>query len=128
MSDQYAIGLILVVFPLNVLIYHLIDRWFMNRTEAIITGVIRGVSIPTYYRRMLLHISWFGGAVGLQIAFLTLATTGWLLFGRSTSAEEVKLLSYMCAFTTFGGVVGWIVLIPFWYFRLALVVRQAESG
>jgi len=126
MSSQYAIALILVVFPLNLVVYHLVDRWFQQSTEAIATGVSRGVSVSVWYRWMRLQISWVG-VVGGQISLLVVVSAGWLLFGRSTSDEEVRLLAYACAFMAFMAAVGWTAVCPFWYIRLAKTLRQAEA-
>jgi hypothetical protein len=126
MSNQYAIGLILVAFPLNVAIYHAVDRWFQEETEAITTGVSRGVPTSLHYRKMQLQISWFG-VVGRQIAFLLVVSAGWLFFGNSISDEDARLLAYACAFVTFGGAVGWTAICPFWYAHLKSALRQAEA-
>lgn len=126
MSNDYAIALILVAFPLNMAIYHVVDRWFQTETEAIATGFSRGVRTSLEYRWMQLRISWFG-VVGRQIAFLVLASAAWLFFGRSTSDEDVRLLAFACAFVAFGGAVGWAMVCPFWYAYLRSTLRQAEA-
>jgi len=126
MSNQYVIGLILVAFPLNMAIYHAVDRWFQRETEAIATGVSRGVATSLHYRWMQLRISWFG-VVGRQIAFLIVLSAGWLFLGRSMGDEDARLLAYACAFLTFGGAIGWAIVCPFWYAHLASILRQAEA-
>ena len=126
MSSQYAIGLILVVFPLNLVVYHLVDRWFQQSTDAIATGFSRGVSVSVWYRWMRLQISWVGVGGG-QISLLVIMSAGWLLFGRRTSDEEVRLLAYACAFVACIAAVGWTAVCPFWYIRLAKALRQAEA-
>ncbi len=126
MSNQYAIGLILVAFPLNMAIYHVVDRWFQEETEAIETGVSRGVPTSLQYRKMQLQVSWFG-VVGRQIGFLVIVSAGWLFFGKSMGDEDARLLAYVCAFTTFLGAVGWTAICPFWYAHLKSALRQAEA-
>ena len=127
MSNQYTIALILGFLPLQVLVYHVIDRWFMNRTHAIATGVERGVPIAIWQRRLLLNISWLCGAVGLQIGFHGVMAIVWMQLGRNTTGEEVKLLAYLCAFSSVVIALGWVILVPFWYSRLASTLRQAEA-
>ncbi len=126
MSNQCAIGLILVAFPVNMAIYHAVDRWFQRETEAIATEVNRGVASSLPYRWMQLRVSWFG-VVGRQIALLVLLSARWLFFGRSTGDEDVRLLAFACAFLAFVGAVGWAIVCPFWYAHLASILRQAEA-
>jgi len=127
MSSQYAVALVLGLLPLQVLIYLLIDRWFHDGTEVIATGVSRrGVRLAVWHRRLLLSFQWVG-VVGLQIAFTSVAAIAWWVFGSNASVEEIKLLAYLMVFAWGGTAVGWILVMPVWYVRLASVVRQAEA-
>lgn len=127
MSSEYAIFLALGLVALQVLTYNAIDR----RTHAIAlvvsTGIYRGTPIAAWHRFGLLRFAWFG-AVSVQLAFMFIAGIGWLLFGRNASTEDLQLLANLMAFISFGGVLGWVVAMAFfWYGRLSSVVRQAEA-
>jgi uncharacterized membrane protein YciS (DUF1049 family) len=50
-----------------------------------------------------------------------------LCFGYALSTEEVALFAYLGSFFAFAAVVGWILIAPFWFFRLARLLRQAEA-
>ena len=127
MSDGHTIALVLGIFPLQILVYNVVDRWFTNRTRAIVTGVDQGVLIPIWQRRLLIYLGWMDSVVGTQVGFLFIMGIAWTLLGRSTTGEEAKLLAYVCAFVSFLTVVGWVGLTPFWYVRLVKAVRQAEA-
>jgi len=127
MSSEYAIVLVLGLVALQVLTYNVIDR----RTHAIAlvvsTGIYRGTRIAAWHRFGLLRLAWLG-AVGLQLSFMFVSGAGWLLFGGSTSTEDLQLIANLMAFLSFGGVLGWVVAMAFfWYGRLSSVVREAEA-
>jgi hypothetical protein len=127
MSNLHVLALILGLIPLQFLTYHLIDRWFNSLTHVIATGVERGVPIALWHRRLLLNLSWLCGAVVIQISFNGIMAIVWTLLGRNVASEELKLLAYLCVFSSLMASMGWIVLIPFWYSRLARVLRQTEA-
>ena len=127
MSNFNSIGLIIALVGVNMFIYHLIDRWFRDRTDVIETGIVRGVRVPNAHLRLLLHTSWLE-AVGAQVGFHSIMAIAWMLLGRNADAEEVRLLAYLCSFFALTAVVAWIALAPFWYFRLASVLRESEAG
>lgn len=56
-----------------------------------------------------------------------LAAIGWFFFGASANSEDLRLLAYLLAFISFGGVLGWLATTPFWYRGLSAVLREAEA-
>ena len=88
MSNFNSIALIIALVGVNMFIYHLIDRWFRDRTDVIETGIVRGVQVSNGHRRLLLHTSWLE-AVGAQVGFHSIMAIAWLLLGRNAGTEEV---------------------------------------
>ena len=127
MSSFNSIALMIALLSVTMVVYHLLDRWFHDRLDTITTGLVRGAPVSGKHRRLLLHTSWLE-SVAAQLAFLSITAIAWSMLGRNASAEEIRLLAYLCSFILSMNVVGWIVLAPFWYFRLLSIVRQAESN
>ena len=127
MSSEYAIFLALGLIALQVLTYTVTDRRIHAIALVVSTGIYRGAPVAVWHRRGLLQLAWMG-AVSLQLAYMFLAGVGWLLFGRNTSTEDLRLIANLMAFSSFGAVLAWVVAMAFfWYGRLSSVVRQAES-
>lgn len=126
MSDFNAVSVITAVALVDVFVYVYLDRWFEERVDTIVTGVIRGVPVPIEHRWMLLQTRLVPVAA-IQILLQGLVSLGMLLLGRNVSTEEVALFAYLGSFFAFTAVVGWILIAPFWFFRLAQLLRQAEA-
>ena len=126
MSDFNAVSVITALILVGVFVYTYLDRWFEERVDKIVTGVIRGVPVPIEHRWMLLQTRLVFLAA-IQILMQGMSSLGMLLLGRSVSTEEVALFAYLGSFFAFAAVVGWILIAPFWFFRLARLLRQAEA-
>jgi len=127
MSSFNAFGLFMVVGILYIYVRFFLDRLVRDRADAVVTGVIRGVSVPTKHRWLVLQNSWLP-AIAALIVFDSATTLGWILLGRNAGAEEAKLFAYLLAFLSFtGGTLGAIAQSIVWYPRLASILRQAEA-
>jgi len=126
MSDFAALGVIVALMIANAFLFVFMDQWVQTRSDAIVSGVIRGVHVSVKYRRYLLSTRFVING-GTLIAVTGVLAVAWALIGSKTSAEELKLLAYLIAFVNATGAIGWPVTIPFWYLRLAEVLRQAEA-
>ena len=126
MSSQYTIALVLGLMALVVLTYNALDR----RTHAIAfvvsTGIYRGTPVAVWHRRMLLQLAWVG-IVGTQIFYVSVGAIGWWVFGNMSAEEDIRLLAYLMSFLSACVALAWMALMPFWYARLASVLRQAEA-
>jgi hypothetical protein len=101
MSTFAALGMMVALMIANALVFILMDAWIQNRSDAIVSGVIRGVPVSVRHRRYLLQ-------------------TRFLIHGAT-------LIAYLVAFVNATGAFGWTLLFPFWYLHLASVLRQAEA-
>jgi hypothetical protein len=126
MSDFNALGLMFALGVANASLYFFQDRWIHNGADAVATGVVRGVPVSTTHRWLLLYTSWLS-AVAAAVAIQVVIATGWTMMGRSLNGGDPQLFAYLASFITWAAVAGWIVLSPFWYARLAAVLRQAEA-
>jgi hypothetical protein len=126
MSDFSAVAVIIALLLVDVFVYLYLERWFEERVDTIVTGVIRGVPVPIEHRWMLLQTRLVFLAA-ILILMQGMGSLGMLLLGRSVSTEEVALFAYLGSFFAFTAVVGWLLVIPFWFFRLARLLRQAEA-
>jgi len=106
MSDFNAVGLVMVLVIANTSLHFFMDKLVRHRADAVVTGIIRGVLVPTKHRWLVLQNSWLP-AIAALIVFESGMTLGWILLGRNAGTEEVKLLAYLGAFIFFvGGTLG----------------------
>jgi len=126
MSTFNTIALLMALAVFNLFLNIYVDRTLSDRTEKVLTGVMRGVPVPTEARRVVLSTLWMRAASG-QVAIHFIFTVMWWLLGRNASSEAVSLLCYLCAFFGMTGVFFSIVEGVSWYRHLQSVLRQAES-
>jgi len=127
MSNFNTVALLMALAILNLFLNIYVDRTVSDRGETILTGVVRGVPVPTEARRVVLHTLWMRAASG-QVAIHFIFSVMWLLLGRNASSEEVRLLCYLFAFLGVTGIFFSILEGVSWYRLLQSVLRQAESG
>ena len=126
MSGQHAIALVMGLVALVVLTYNVFDRRIHAIALVVSTGIYRGAPVAVWHRRMLLQLAWVC-LVGTQIFYISVGAIGWWLFGNMTAEEDIRLLAYLMSFLSVCVVLGWVMIMPFWYIRLAAVLRQAEA-
>jgi hypothetical protein len=126
-SDFNAIGIIFALGLATSFIWHLLDTRIWNGFETVATGINQNQTISMEYRHLYLHLRWLID-VAITVAIMSAAALGFLLFARTASAEGVRLFAYVCALIVTCGAVGWLIQIPFMYFHLRSVLRQAEAG
>ena len=126
MSNLTGIVLIAAYFFPGVYIYLLLDRTMKERENEIVTGVIRGVSASTNYRRFSLYAYWVT-PVAVRLGFLLCLIAAYLVMAEKLDDGGVKLLVYVFAFYTAMGFLGATALAVTGYFLCASVLRQAEA-
>jgi hypothetical protein len=126
MSDFAATGALVGLIIANAFVFVYMDAWVQNRSDAIITGVIRGVPVSVKHRRYLLQTRFLIHGAAL-ISIEGCLVIGWMVVGRNAGVEELKLIAYLAAFVNATAVLGWTLLFPFWYLHLASVLREAEA-
>jgi hypothetical protein len=157
MSDFSAVAVIIALLLVDVFVHLYLERWFEERVDTIVTGVIRGVPVPIEHRWMLHHNKYMSdlyhivsaGAVnGVSIpiknrwatlhnqynhqcvaAALSTILLGILevLVARTISSTPFRYFGYLHAFAVFTTVFSVIVLSILNYRHLASVLRQAEA-
>ena len=125
MSDLEATGLITAVILGGTFLYFYVDRWMEERVDAIVTGVIRGVTVSVEHRRMLLQTR-VKFLIVIIVFLLALVSCGLWLMGRAVSAQGVALYAYLGSFLFLSGALAWSALAFPWYRYLPDVLRQAE--
>jgi uncharacterized membrane protein YciS (DUF1049 family) len=126
MSSQYTIALVLGLVALVVLTYNVLDRRVHAIALVVSTGIYRGTPVAVWHRQMLLQLAWVG-AVGAQIFYISVGAIGWWVFGDMSAEGDIRLLAYLMSFFSVCVALGWMMIMPFWYIRLARVLRQAEA-
>jgi len=127
MSDSTAIALITANFVPIVFVYYYLTKRADDLAAGIVTGVVRGVRVPTQYRTILLYHSW----VGLAMGAMSCALLGVLLnvvIARAVTEGDVRTLAYVTAWIDVCGVGGWAfdAIFELRYYR-SVLLRQAES-
>jgi hypothetical protein len=119
-------GLLLVVGVLHCFFFLYALGCLEERSEAVVTGIRRGVPISIAHRRFLLINSWFL-VIAFAAAFQFVYALGYMVIAKGASAEDVKLYGYLAvAFSLIGGLT-WILFGPIWYNYFKSVLRQAEA-
>ena len=67
MSSFNSFGLFMVVGILYIYVRFFLDRLVRDRADAVVTGVIRGVSVPTKHRWLVLQNSWLPAIAALIV-------------------------------------------------------------
>jgi len=125
MSDFNTLALLMVLTVAGYSFHFFLKTLIINRADAVVTGVIRGVSVPTKHRWLVLQNSWLSNVGGL-VVFDVVLSFGWLLLARNASADDVRLLAYLGCFLGFGGALAETAQGILWYLRLSSVLREAE--
>jgi len=68
MSSFNSFGLFMVVGILYIYVRFFLDRLVRDRADAVVTGVIRGVSVPTKHRWLVLQNSWLSSVQTCQLS------------------------------------------------------------
>jgi hypothetical protein len=126
MSSFSEVGVIFAIAVSCVYLYVWIDRFIKDQADAIITGVVRGVPLPTKSRELLVYTSWFN-TLGVGICWEVLQVILWITIGQVANAEEARLVAYLCAFLASGGTVAWIYEGAMLYPHLRSLLRQADA-
>jgi hypothetical protein len=87
MSNLTAIGL-----SLAILVPYVFDR-----SDAVVTGVTRGVALSIKYRWMLLYVRFLPN-LSVGIIFHGAMAMAWMMVASNIGAEEVKRFAYLMAF------------------------------
>jgi hypothetical protein len=126
MSNTATAGLAIALALLSLYVYVYVDKWVQTQCDAVVSGVVRGVVVPAAYRRSMVFVRWVFIAGG-HTAMLVVQSFGWWAFAENTAVEEVRVFAYLCFFIACCVAAAWMLFLPYWYHRLAVIMRQAEQ-
>lgn len=98
MSDAEAIAIMLGLYLFGSVLFLAHDRWANNRSDIIVTGILRGIPISARHRRIMITQMLIPIAVSL-IILLVIACLAFVILSRSFSSELVSTFALVCAVT-----------------------------
>jgi len=124
MSNLNAIGLIFAILIFGGFVITYTTHVIHLRSDAITTGIVRGVSISIKERWMILFHDWVPAAFGIAV-FGVLLALGQLEIAQQVNDEGIKLLAWLCA-----GLAGftsafWLILGISYFTNCVLILREA---
>ena len=126
MSELAPIALILALFIAGTFVTYYATRWVHIRSDAITTGIVRGVPISTKERWMKLFHDWLPMAFGISMVNLILAVGFLEIAGRSTD-DGAKLIAWLAAAASGFSCVFWLILGISYFANCVSILRQAEA-
>ncbi len=123
MSNLNAIGLIFAILIFGGFVISYTTHIIHVRSDAITTGIVRGVSISIKERWMILFHDWVPAAFGIAV-FGVLLALGQLEIARQVNDEGIRLLAWLSA-----GLAGftsafWLVLGISYFTNCVLILRE----
>jgi hypothetical protein len=76
MSDFNTTVVLMALVLANMSFHFFMDRLIRDRADAVVTGVIRGVAVPSKHRWLVLQNSWLPAVAALIIFECSLAGVG----------------------------------------------------
>jgi hypothetical protein len=124
MSNLNAIGLIFAILIFGGFAISYTTHVIHLRSDAITTGIVRGVSISIKERWMILFHDWVPAAFGIAVFGVILAL-GQLEIAQQVTDEGIKLLAWLSA-----GLAGftsafWLILGISYFTNCVLILREA---
>jgi hypothetical protein len=126
MSDLNAIGMILALMLAGTFVTFYATKWIHVRSDAITTGIVRGVPISTKERWMKLFHDWLPMAFGIAIVDLILAV-GFLEIAKGFTDEGIRLVAWLSAAAAGFSSVFWFILGVSYFANCVSILRQAEA-
>jgi hypothetical protein len=127
MSNLNAIGLIFAIVIFGGFAVSSTTHVIHFRSDAITTGIVRGVSISIKERWMILFHDWVPAAFGIAVFGVILAL-GQLDIARQVDDEGIRLLAWLSA-----GLAGftsafWLILGISYFTNCVLILREAGQS
>ena len=126
MPNATALILLGATLPLSYMVVLFGDRWFHDRVDAVITGVVRGVPVSSRHRWLLLTNSLLTHLVAL-VAYCSLVAFFFAQLGTNVSEPGIKWLAYTAAIVWGVGVAIYLVLGPSFLVHLVSTLRATDA-
>jgi hypothetical protein len=127
MSNFNAIGVILALLIASMFVTFYATKWSHIRSDAITTGIVRGVQISIKERWMKLFHDWLPMAFGIVIFELILAV-GFLEIAENLTDDGVKLIAWLSAAAAGFSCAFWFVLGISYFANCVSILREARSA
>jgi len=124
MSNLNAIGLIFAILIFGGFVITYTTHVIHLRSDAITTGIVRGVSISIKERWMILFHDWVPAAFGIAV-FGVLLALGQLEIAQQVNDEGIKLLAWLCAGLAGFSSAFWLILGISYFTNCVLILREA---
>jgi hypothetical protein len=126
MSNLNAIGLILAILIAGTFVTFYATKWIHIRSDAITTGIVRGISISTKERWMKLFHDWLPMAFGISLFDLILAV-GFIEIAENLTDQGVILVAWLSGAAAGFSCVFWLILGISYFVNLVLILREAKN-
>jgi len=104
-----------------------VTRMANDRMDEILSGVVKGVSVPEQQRWLMLTNNWLPYAAFL-IVFLTILGLGFYRLAGWAQDPMVQLIGYFSAMMCATASVFWLALGAIWVLHFRSVLRQSRPG
>jgi hypothetical protein len=126
MSSFTEVVLITAVTSPGMYIYLLLDRMIKDRESEIVTGIVRGVTVSTVYRRFSLYTYWAAPVI-IRLGYTLVWIIAFLVMAENVDDEGAKLVAYVFTFFSAIGLLSAMALAVMGYIHCVSVLRQAEA-
>jgi hypothetical protein len=123
MSNETAL---LSILAITIVVFYnsmWVNKVINDRGDEIRCGVVKGVAVPTKYRRLLLFTNWLPYAAFL-ISVLVVTALGILEIAKAAQEPRITLLGYACATLCATGALFWSVLGSFLFADMVSAIRS----
>ena len=127
MSNLNAIGLISAILIFGGFVITYTTHVIHLRSDAITTGIVRGVSISIKERWMILFHDWVLAAFGIAV-FGALLALGQIEIAQHVDDQSIKLLAWLCAGLAGFSSAFWLILGISCFTNCVLLLREAGQS
>jgi len=125
MSSLDALKLIFAILIGGAFVISYTTHVIHLRSDAITTGIVRGVSVSIKERWMILFHDWVPAAFGIAV-FGVLLALGQIEVAKHVDDQGIKLLAWLCAGLSAFSSAFWMILGISYFSNCVLILREAE--
>lgn len=124
MSNVNAIGLIFAILIFGGFVISYTTQIIHSRSDAVTTGIVRGVPISIKERWMILFHDWVPAAFGIAV-FGVIMALGQLEIGQQVDDEGIRLLAWLSAGLAGFSSAFWLILGISYFTNCVFILREA---
>ena len=126
MSNLNAIGMILAILIAGAFVMAYTTHIIHLRSDAITTGIARGVSLSIKERWMILFHDWMPAAFGVAVFGLLIAFDQ-MEIAKNVAEPGIQMLAWLSAALAGFASMSWFILGISYFVNLALMLREAQN-